>query len=244
MTTENSVNALAAWAPRIRIIFTLLRSTTVAALAVVALSACGGNSGAATNAAPAPVSKFGLIAYIGDDLTALGCDAEYSAPYPDFEADTPNAVCSAVQGETSAQTLARLPAVLDQRPHVIVILTGLNDIRNGAASTEAIIEMVNEAQAQGVIVILCALPTSAGFDTEIQAWNASIRKIAHTYGTQISDLYAGMANPAAVPDVAFNPWLETAPLMDPEGVYPNAAGFLVIWDVICVAADLDGVVAS
>jgi GDSL-like Lipase/Acylhydrolase family len=214
------------------------------------LAACGGGSmsGSApvqstpAALAPARVAGDGLLAYIGDDLVVLGCSASYNAPYPTFETDTPNATCSAVQGETSAQTLARLPAVLDQHPKVVVILTGFNDVRTADPSTDAISEMVQEAQAQGVIVILCDLPPSAGFDAEIQAWNVKIKLISQTYGTQFADLYAGIENPSSVPDVPkYSAWVESGSLLDAQGIYPNANGYLVIWDVICESTDLDGV---
>jgi hypothetical protein len=227
----------------------MIRLKSLAVLSALALSACGGTGAASPppaiiQASPMPDPRYGLIVYTGDDLVSLGCDAAYNQPWPPFQSDTPNGVCSSTRGETSVQTLARLPAVLALHPKVLVILTGLNDIRDGSASTEAIISMVIEAQAQGVIVIVCTLPTSAGLDADIQRWNASIREIAHSFGAQLSDLYAGIANPASVVDVAtFNPWLESAQLMDPEGVYPSAAGYLVIWDVICVPVEKDGVVA-
>lgn len=223
---------------------------SLAVLAALALSACGGGAAAVqpTPVAPAPApaaapnAPLGLVAYVGDDLTYLGCSASYNAPNDTFVMDIPNATCSAVQGETSAETLARLPAVLDQHPKVVIILTGFNDVRDGETSTEAIVEMVREAQAQGVIVILCDLPTSAGLDSEIRAWNVQIRAISQTYGTQFSDLYAGLMDPSSVPGVPeWTPALETAPLMDAQGVYPNANGYLVIWDVICESTDLDGV---
>lgn len=225
----------------------LKASVVLAAMAV--LSACGGGSEVQTAVSLAPASKFGLVVYAGDDLAYLGCSADYNAPYPNFETDTPNAECSAVQGETSAQTLKRFSAVLDQRPAVVVILTGLNDIREaftGAPTTAAIVEMVQEAQAQGAIVVLCTLPTSADFNAEIQTWNAEIRRIAQTYSTQLADIYAAMANPAAVLSVVeFNAWLQGAQLMDDEGIYPSSAGYLLIWDTaLCDALDGDGVVAS
>jgi lysophospholipase L1-like esterase len=102
--------------------------------------------------------------------------------------------------------------------------------------------MVQEAQAQGVIVILGTLPTSKDFDLEIQTWNAQIRQISQTYGTQLADYNTGMANPASVPDVAaFHQDLENAPLMAPDGIYPNAAGYVVMWGIVCVPLDGDHV---
>lgn len=221
------------------------RLRLLAAVGALALSACGGGTSASQPVQTAPTSKFALVEYVGDELTAMGCDPAYAAPYFTFQQDTPNAACSAVDGDTSQQSLQRLPAVLAQRPGVIVLLTGLNDIRDGSTSTDAIVEMVRQAQAQGVIVVLCTLPTSKDFDPEIQAWNAQIRQIARTYGTQLADYYAGMANPASLGDVvAFDPSLETAQLMDNDGVYPSAAGYAVLWDVVCEPLEGDHVVAE
>jgi lysophospholipase L1-like esterase len=230
--------------------FRLILAAAASAALCASLSACGGGSdqqapvtAAPPRAAPARVSGDGLVAYVGDDLVTLGCSATYNAPNPTFEQDTPNSLCSAVTGETSAQTLARFPTVLAQHPKVVVILTGFNDVRTLASpSTDAVGEMVQEAQAQGVIVILCNLPTTKGFDPEVQAWNAQIKLISRNYGTQFSDLDAGMANPAAVPDIPlYSPSLETAPLYDAAGKYPNANGYLVIWAVICESTNEDGV---
>jgi lysophospholipase L1-like esterase len=173
--------------------------------------------------------------YVGDDLTYQSCSPDYMGATELFQDSTPNAVCYGVQGETSAQTRERLPALLEQAPAVVVILTGLNDVRDGNDDTAAIADMVQLAQARGATVILGTLPPSAGYALQIQQWNAAVKNIAASHGTQVADYYQGMVDPSSVPGVA-NYWtqLESEPLMDAQGTYPNPNGYNVMWQVVCV----------
>jgi GDSL-like Lipase/Acylhydrolase family len=173
--------------------------------------------------------------YVGDDLTYQSCDPTYMGATELFQDSTPNAVCYGVQGETSAQTQERLPGLLGQNPAVVVILTGLNDVRDGSADTSAIADMVQLAQAHGVTVILGTLPPSTGYALQIQQWNAAVKSIAASCGTQLADYYQGIVDPSSVPGVAkYWTQLESAPLMDAAGIYPNPNGFNVMWQVVCV----------
>jgi hypothetical protein len=102
--------------------------------------------------------------------------------------------------------------------------------------------MVQLAQARGATVILGTLPPSTGYALQIQHWNAAVKSIAASYGAQVADYYQGIIDPSSVPGVAtFLPQLEHEQLIDAEGIYPNANGYSVMWQVVCEPLDWDGV---
>jgi hypothetical protein len=219
------------------------------ALALTLFGCGGGGSPPAPVAIPkpAPASKdgYGLLVYVGDDVAYWGCDPAYNAPLPDFQQDVIDGACVVAQNIPAVEVLRRFPTALAQNPKAVVILAGFTDIHEPAPSTAPIIEMVQEAQAQGVIVILATLPTTAGYDAEVQAWNAEIRSISKSYGTQLADLYYGLAHPETIKDIIelSNGVPPPKPYYDAAGRFPNWQGYGIIWDVICESTDEDGVTA-
>jgi acyl-CoA thioesterase-1 len=104
-----------------------------------------------------------VLAY-GDSLT-FGTGAKPSESYPavlERSVGTIKVVNAGVPGETSAQGLARLPAVLDEvRPRLLILCHGGNDFLrrlDERAAKENLRAMIVLAQGKGIPVVLLATP--------------------------------------------------------------------------------------
>jgi hypothetical protein len=163
------------------------------------------------------------------------CHPQYTQPYPTVAADTAYGGCSVEpRNELSGQIAARFDAALWRyRPHIAVIEVGFSDLqRDLAPDYAALANMVADAQAKGVLVVLVALPPASSFD--VTAWNSQVRALAVATGATLADWQAGIINPSAQPSVVeYDSNLIGRPLT--EGDYPNPDGFEVIWDVLCQA---------
>jgi lysophospholipase L1-like esterase len=127
--------------------------------ALAASAGCGRRPGPAAAAVPSGATVLAL----GDSITA-GVGAEPAASYPARLAELTgwNVVNAGVSGDTSAQALQRLPALLaEHRPALVIVSIGGNDFlrRVGSAETEQhlrrIVAATLEAPAQ---VLLVAVP--------------------------------------------------------------------------------------
>jgi acyl-CoA thioesterase I len=129
----------------------------VALLAAVALAACG------------PKHKLdrldsaAVILAFGDSLT-YGTGANPSESYPAAleRAIGRKVVNAGVPGETSAQGLERLPAVLDEvNPRLLILCHGGNDFLrrlDDAAAASNVRAMIRLARERGIGVVLLATP--------------------------------------------------------------------------------------
>jgi acyl-CoA hydrolase len=124
--------------------------------ALAATAGCSRRAGPAATTVPAGATVLAL----GDSITA-GVGAEPAASYPAQLAELTgwNVVNAGVSGDTSAQALQRLPALLtEHRPALVIVSIGGNDFlrRIGAAETEQhlrrIVAVARDASAQVVIV--------------------------------------------------------------------------------------------
>lgn len=156
-------------------------------LAALALAACGRKAPAATDALP----RDSVVLALGDSITQ-GTGAEPAAAYPAQLAALTGwrVVNGGVPGDTAAQALERLPALLaEHQPALVIVSLGGNDFlrRIAAADTEAALRraltLVREAGAQGVLV---AVPQPS---------------IAAAIGAGLSDhpLYERLAEELSVP---------------------------------------------
>jgi len=129
----------------------------VALLAAVALASCGPKTRLERLDASAVVLAF------GDSLT-YGTGANPSESYPATleRAIGRKVVNAGIPGETSAQGLERLPAVLDEvKPAVLILCHGGNDFLrrlDESAAAANVREMIRLARARGVGVVLLATP--------------------------------------------------------------------------------------
>jgi lysophospholipase L1-like esterase len=136
----------------------LLRLGAAAMMAGATLASCG-RAPVRGRAVPAGATVLAL----GDSLT-FGTGATPESAYPAVLAGlTGWAIVNAgVPGDTSAQALARLPALLDEhRPALVLVSIGGNDFLRGVdeASTRANVERIcAAARAAGAQVLLIAVP--------------------------------------------------------------------------------------
>jgi lysophospholipase L1-like esterase len=116
----------------------------------------------------------------------------------------------------------RLPGVLTaDSPQVLLLLEGVNDLINGHP-IETVIEglrtMIQEAKRRGIVVFIGTLLPErpgglrAGHPELIVPANGEIRKLAVAEGATLVDLYQAFGG---TPD----------PLIDADGLHPNAMGY-------------------
>ena len=129
-----------------------------AALLGTALAGCGRSPGQAQ-----PVPAGSTVLALGDSLT-YGTGASAEASYPTVLAELTgwNVVNAGVPGDTSAQALARLPALLaEHRPKLVIVSIGGNDFlrklpeSDTRANVHAACKLALESGAQ---VLLVAVP--------------------------------------------------------------------------------------
>ncbi len=122
------------------------------------LAACGRGQGKGQ-----PVPPGSTVLALGDSLTH-GTGAAPEAAYPKVLADLTGwrVVNAGVPGDTSAQALARLPALLaEHRPALVIVSIGGNDFlrRLPESDTRAHIHAIcQQAQRSGAQVLLVAVP--------------------------------------------------------------------------------------
>ena len=137
----------------------VLRRSLVVVLALSALVACGER--------PPPLPKLGgddVILAFGDSLTyGTGAGREEAYPIVLSRLIRRPVVGAGVPGETTADGLERLPAVLDEvKPRLMLLCMGGNDMLRKVepASIESNLRaMVQLAKARGIGVVLIGVPT-------------------------------------------------------------------------------------
>lgn len=134
------------------------RAALVLALPALALTACGRKT-----ATGKPVPKGAAVLALGDSLTyGTGATPETSYPAALALLTGWNVINAGVPGDTSAQALARLPALIDEhKPELVIVSIGGNDfLRNvPAADTKNNIRAIcQKALGSGAQVLLVAVP--------------------------------------------------------------------------------------
>ena len=172
-----------------------------------------------------------LVAFLGDSLTS-GWRLPEEEAYPALVARALAArgrpvrvVNAGVSGDTAAQGLARLPAVLKHRPAVLVVALGANDglSREPLVATEAALErIVLDARAAGSRVLLVGVRLAtgemaprvgdtAGDEERARSLSGIFPRVAAAHRVPlVPDLLAGVAGE---PNLLF-----------PDRLHPNAAG--------------------
>ncbi len=154
----------------------------------------------------------------------------------------PGVIDRGISGQTSEQILARFyQDVVRLHPRVVHILCGTNDIAGNAGPTSpddyanAVLAMVDMARANGIGVVLGAIPPAGAFGwrtgfrpaAQIIAINIWLRALAQQRGLAFADYHTAMAGP----DGAMKPGLSS------DGVHPNAAGYAVMLPIARAALD-------
>ncbi|WP_345979869.1 arylesterase [Sulfurimonas sp. HSL3-2] len=109
-----------------------------------------------------PLKKDRVILAFGDSLTyGYGAPIDYSYP-AEFEKKTGYHIINAgIPGEESAEGLKRLPQFLKQRPALVILCHGGNDIlrkRSHEQLKNNLIKMVNLIKRSGAKVLLVGVP--------------------------------------------------------------------------------------
>jgi lysophospholipase L1-like esterase len=180
-----------------------------------ALTACSRDPGAKAIAA---VPKGATVLALGDSITfGTGADAKHAYPEQLAMLSGWNVVNGGVPGDTAAQALARLPALLAaHRPALVIVSVGGNDFlrRLPEADTAAAIRGAAAlARDAGAQVLLVAVPQPS---------------VAAVIGAGLADhpLYARLADELKLPLHAGG-WSRV--LSDPrfrsDAIHANAAGY-------------------
>jgi acyl-CoA thioesterase-1 len=172
------------------------------------------------------------VATLGDSITAR---YRLSYSYPDLLGRWRGIPVRnfGVSGDTTAQMLERLPAVLDSgpTPQVVVILGGTNDIARGMPVEEAlrnlqtIAERVRDSRRRPVLV--CPPPSGAFHLERAQALRGGLRDYAYAQGLTYVDPWAAMEDPTR------RGWLR--PELALDVLHPNEQGQYVLAEQIARA---------
>jgi lysophospholipase L1-like esterase len=138
-----------------------------------------------------------------------------------------------LSGQTSPQMLVRFwQDVIALHPDVVHIMAGTNDLagNTGPTSPEAyknnIRAMVQLAKAHGIVVVLGSIPPADRFEWApqhqpapwIAQFNAWLKDYAAAEGMVYADYFTVLAGPNG----------ELRPELGPDGVHPNAAGYVLM----------------
>jgi lysophospholipase L1-like esterase len=132
------------------------RFVQISALLAAALTACS------KTAPHAALPAGSTILALGDSLTA-GYGADATAAYPAVLASLTGwqIINGGVSGNTSAQALARLPALMRRQPQLVLVSIGGNDFLRKVPEADTrsnIRQIVQQIKAAGVPAVLVAVP--------------------------------------------------------------------------------------
>ena len=138
-----------------------------------------------------------------------------------------------VPGESArgSATLARFSqAVASQRPNIVLLMDGYNDIGDGSvltATAQAVNAMCAEARNRGARVFLATLaPSRPGFRaiplSSVQGYNDRLREVARGENAVLVDVYA-----ALLPEVNVN--------IGVDGLHPTETGYRRIAEAFMAA---------
>ncbi|MTW22222.1 arylesterase [Allochromatium palmeri] len=129
-----------------------------------------------------PIPPDGTLLAFGDSLTqGVGADPDDSYPAVLARLSGRTVINAGVSGEVTEEGRARFEALIEQeQPDLVLLLEGGNDIlRNlDPAQTQAnLASMIEQAQAQGIPVVLIGVPRKALFSDVAPLY----RELAETY---------------------------------------------------------------
>ena len=132
------------------------RFMQISALLAAALTACS------KTAPHAALPAGSTILALGDSLTA-GYGADATAAYPAVLASLTGwqIINGGVSGNTSAQALARLPALMRRQPQLVLVSIGGNDFLRKVPEADTrsnIRQILQQIKAAGVPAVLVAVP--------------------------------------------------------------------------------------
>lgn len=155
-------------------------------IATALLAACGQRTSKAR-----PIAAGSTVLALGDSLTSgVGADAATAYPAVLQELTGWQVVNGGVSGDTSAQALARLPALLDKnRPQLVIVGIGGNDF----------LRQMSAAAARGNIRAICRTATDSGAQVMLVAVPQFSLLAASTGRLTNHPLYAELAGELKLP---------------------------------------------
>jgi lysophospholipase L1-like esterase len=181
-------------------------------------------AGDAAMAAPAAGEQ--RVVFYGDSITANWAERNVFFPGKPY-------VGRGISGQTSAQMVVRFHQdVVDLHPSVVVILAGTNDVaeNTGPMTEEMSLDdfrsMAEMARANGIKVVICAIPPAADFPwrpglgpaAKIRSLNAKLEAWSNAEGIVWVDYYTPLADEKG----GMKPGLSL------DGVHPTAAGYAIM----------------
>jgi lysophospholipase L1-like esterase len=178
------------------------------------------------NAALKASGQRPAVVFMGDSITEgwINADPQFFARH--------GYVDRGISGQSSSQMVARFYAdVVALHPRVVHIMTGTNDIGGATGpitedeSIDNVRAMIDLAQANGIRVVLAAIPPMSrllrpefNLRPAVRALNARLRRLATERGIAFVDYYKALAQP----DGAFDPRYAN------DGVHPTRSGYAVM----------------
>jgi acyl-CoA thioesterase-1 len=170
-----------------------------------------------------------VIVAFGDSLTA-GFGVDPGQSYPDYlqkQLDKKGlayrVVNAGVSGETTTGALARVPAILAEKPSIVVVEFGGNDGLRGlpVTTTRANLDkIVDTIQKSGAKVLLAGMTLPPNYGPE---YIGPFRKIY----PELAAKYKVTLIPFLLQGVGGNP-----DLMQTDGIHPTAEGNRVVGDLV------------
>jgi acyl-CoA thioesterase-1 len=193
-----------------------------------AVALCSALFGASLSAAPAMAKTTEILAF-GDSLTSgFGLPQDQAFPArleAKLRADglAVHVVNSGNAGDTTAAGLARLDWALAEKPDLVILEFGANDMLRGLdpATVRANLDaMITKIQASGAKLLLAGMLASPNFGEEYQRdFNRIYPELAQAHDVP---LYPFLLDGVAL-DPQFN---------QPDGLHPNERGVAIMVDNI------------
>jgi lysophospholipase L1-like esterase len=176
---------------------------------------------------PAPAKDEKRVVFLGNSITEgwINKDPEFFQSH--------KYINRGIGGQTTPQMLVRFREdVVNLRPHVVIILAGINDIAGNTGPSKLenvagnIISMAEIAKANGIKVILCSVLPAIGFPwhpgidpvPSINKLNAMLKTYANKNRLTYVDYYSAVVDDKR----GFKKELAI------DGVHPNLAGYKIL----------------
>jgi lysophospholipase L1-like esterase len=131
------------------------------------------------------------IVFVGDSITH---DGRWQEWFPDADVHV-----EAAPGDTTDRLVERLPAIIELKPDIIVLLIGSNDfganrsVEYVVRSVEYFLAMLRRDVPGARTLVQSIMPRGREYGADIQNANRHIRQFATTLHAQYLDLWASMA---------------------------------------------------
>ena len=174
-----------------------------------------------TRYAPNPYRQTGVLVAFGDSLTA-GYGVAESESYPALLAEKLRArgyryrvINKGVSGDTTADALKRLDEVLEEKPEVVILVLGGNDMLRNVSVTETernLRQLIERLQSEKILVVLGGMRSI---------------KLGSSERTSFNELYPKLATEYKLPFIEY--FLEGVALKSSlkisDQIHPNALGY-------------------